>query len=543
MERSPGTRPFEIGPIEGKSERSALGFQPTVVTAAMAAAPMAPRLPRPTRSRLPIDAQTFELLKSAARAEKQRLSRKLSRLTFDPSEAGMLPAAPRAWVREGGGPGGPRGMAPGAPTGPSVQQSFAGIPHTGWLPYDCAMAAGRQHVLLTVNSTVAIYPRAGGAPLAQRSLDHWFLNVVQGATVFDPRAAYDHFADRWILLATAYNAAGGSWFLLSVSQSADPLAGWHNYALDAKVDGTRATNNWADYPCLGYDGNALYVTANMFQLGANGGFAYTKLRVLDKSPVYAGVVATYRDIAGLRNRDGSLAFTVQPCTQFDAGDMPMVNTIFPTAANPSPSEVTLWSVAGAPNAPVLTRRTVQTDPYAIPPQADQPGGAAPLDSGDIRLMNAVCRNGSVWTCLATRETWDDGTNTAAVHWMEITRQSAAIAQESVYGARGRHYFYPGLAVDAAGNMVLGFTRASTSEFASFYAATRKARDAAGALAPSMLLQAGSSAYTGLDAAGRNRWGDYMGTGADPQDPSQLWVFGGWASGASTWATWVAAVTP
>ena len=48
------------------------------------------------------------------------------------------------------------------------------------------MAAGPQHVLLSVNSSVAIYNKAGGAAVLQRTLTQWFSNVVQGMTIFDP---------------------------------------------------------------------------------------------------------------------------------------------------------------------------------------------------------------------------------------------------------------------------------------------------------------------------------------------------------------------
>lgn len=83
-----------------------------------------------------------------------------------------------------------RAMAPAAleaglepVAAPSGSTNFAGIAATGWIPPDCTMAAGPQHVLLSVNSSMAIYSKAGGAPVLQRTLTQWFSNVVQGICV------------------------------------------------------------------------------------------------------------------------------------------------------------------------------------------------------------------------------------------------------------------------------------------------------------------------------------------------------------------------
>ena len=59
------------------------------------------------------------------------------------------------------------------------------------------------HVLLSVNSSIAVYNKTGGAALIQRTLTQWFANVAQGLTIFDPQALYDQHAGRWVLLAVA----------------------------------------------------------------------------------------------------------------------------------------------------------------------------------------------------------------------------------------------------------------------------------------------------------------------------------------------------
>src|SRR5206468_552598 len=125
------------------------------------------------------------------------------------------------------------------------------------------LTTGPQHIIIAVNSAVAIYSKAGGAPLLQRTLTGWFGNVINAAMVFDPKLIFDQHAGRWLIVALARDAATKrSTFLLSISKTSDPLAGWWNYSLDATTDGTTATNNWADYPGVGIDQQAIYLTAN-----------------------------------------------------------------------------------------------------------------------------------------------------------------------------------------------------------------------------------------------------------------------------------------
>ena len=89
---------------------------------------------------------------------------------------------------------------------------------------------------------------------------------IQGMTIFDPKVLYDQHAGRWVLLAVAVKRnPRSSLFLLSISNSADPLGPWRNYRSDAMLDGSTPTTNWADYPALGVDSQAIYVTANMFK--------------------------------------------------------------------------------------------------------------------------------------------------------------------------------------------------------------------------------------------------------------------------------------
>jgi hypothetical protein len=417
-----------------------------------------------------------------------------------------------------------------APTG-SV--NFAGIAATGWIPPDCTMAVGPQHVLLSVNSSMAIYSKAGGPPVLQRTLTQWFSNVVQGMTIFDPKALYDQHAGRWVLLAVAVqNNPRNSLHLLSVSSSADPLGTWRNYRFNAMLDGSTATTNWADYPALGVDNQALYVTSNMFAFG--GGFQYAKIRVIPKAGPYAGGAAPYVDFVKMKNANNTLAFTIQPCHTFGAPQVEyLVNSAFPSG-----NFLTLWRITNPTATPTLTRLQVAVAPYSLPPNAEQSGGAPPLNTGDVRVLHAVFRGDSVWTAFTTAHNWGGSSNRASIQWCQIRAAVPAIVQQGVYGAANFHYFYPAPCPDNNGNMTMVFSRSGASEFGSVLYTGRRSTDPLGTLQASALLKAGVAHYSRLDTGGRNRWGDYNGVAADPANPRLIWFYSEYAAAVDTWGTWV-----
>ncbi len=464
------------------------------------------------------------MLKEAA--PKAKLAKKIAELVKDSgkkkAEVAALSAAPPAME-----PGGEPALAP---TG-SV--NFAGISATGWIPPDCTMATGPSHVLLSVNSSLAIYNKTGGPALLQRTLTQWFANTVSGMTIFDPKALYDQHAGRWVLIAVAVrNLPQESFHLLSVSTSSNPLGTWRNYKFDARPDGATLTNNWADYPALGVDNQAFYLTSNMFQF--NGGFQYVKLRVIPKAGPYSGGAAPFFDFVNLKNLNNTRAFTVQPCHTFGAPQVEyMVNTAFPSG-----NFLTIWRVVNPTTAPTLTRVQVPASAYSLPPNADQKGGAPPLNTGDVRALHAVFRGGSLWTAFTTAHNWGGTSNRASIQWCQINPAVPSVVQQGVYGAANLHYFYPAGSPDANGNLTMVFSRSGTNEFASIFFTGRKSTDPLGTLQASALLKAGAAHYEKLDTIGRNRWGDYAGVSADPSNLVLVWFYSMYASSTNTWGTWV-----
>src|SRR5262249_15017906 len=145
-------------------------------------------------------------------------------------------------------------------------------------------------------------------------------------------------------------------------------------------NGSTATNNWADYPTLGFDTQGIYITSNMFQF--NGGFQYAKLRILNKAELYAGGVgpshtARWYDFWNLKNPDNSVVFTLQPAVHFRGvgGNPP---AYFVNAIWPSSNKLTLWTLSNPVGfwiggTPSLANASVPCISYDLPPQAMQSG--------------------------------------------------------------------------------------------------------------------------------------------------------------------------
>ena len=277
-----------------------------------------------------------------------------------------------------------------------------------------ALLAVRLHVVLSVNSSVAVFNKTGGPAVLLRTLTVWFNNVIQNATIFDPKVLFDQHTGRWVLLAVAVSQnPNRSAYLLSVSATTNPLGPWRNYSLNARVDGNVVTNNWADFPALGVDAKNLYITSNQFAFG--GGFQYAKIRVVPKAGPYSGGPAAFFDFVRMRNPDNTMAFTIQPCHTFGAPQVEyLVNSRFPNG-----NTLTIWSITQSGTAFTLTRRSVATANYSLPPNATQKGNNDPLNTGDIRVLHAVFRGDSIWCALTTAHNWTAAVNTASIHWFQI----------------------------------------------------------------------------------------------------------------------------
>jgi hypothetical protein len=521
-------------PVEG------LARSPEDVSAPeILAGQVSPSRPEWMMTRFPVDMEEYRRLSIEAQAPQME--------ALSPNEHAMEDPGAQSGVEEADIEL-PEDFAATDPMAPTLSANFAGIPQTQFQPPDCTVGVGPQHVLASVNADLACYTKAG-AQLFRIPLTAFFAPVLQNAVIFDPRVAYDHYAGRYIVVATArINAPAASFLTVAVSQTSNPQGAYWMWALNARLDGSTLTNNWADYPMLGFDTQAIYISSNMFAF--NGGFQYVKLRILNKAELYAGGVGPahavrWYDFWGLRNTDNSLAFTVQPAVHFRGvgGNPPayLINAIWPEASVLTKWTLTnplaFWTGGGAPG---LSRVSIACMAYALPPDALQRGSTTRIETNDSRLLNAIYQNAGgvqrIWTCQTGRHTWGgDSEARSVVQWYEIDVPTNRVIQQSRFGASGLYYYFPAIQTDINRRGFVVFGRSGGAEFAQLRQSGRRVADPQNTLQGSALIQQGLSAYTG------GRWGDYFGICRDGANAGVVWMYGENAAAGNTWGTRIASV--
>ena len=434
--------------------------------------------------------------------------------------------------------------------------SFPAISDTGRIPPDPIIAAGPDHLIAAVNSDFAIFDKSGTL-LSQTSANTWFASVLSnigglGGT-FDPQVVYDQTAGRWILAYLVADGKTESWVLLSVSHTADPTGQWCSIPLRGDVNGSTPDNTWSDYPGLGLDDNALYITTNQFQNNpaGNGGFVYSRIRIIPKSQLYGPCISpSFTDFWDLTDPDivTTRVFTLRPAMTFGT---PGVEYLIDNSDFETSTYFTLWSLTDPlSQTPSLTAQNIPVTASTAPPDADQFGGTggtssclAPclIDTGGGRLLGAEYRNGSVWTTHIVAG--GTGNAFARVRYVRIGVGGQPTVLEDVsFGADDCWYYYPAVATDRNSNLAMVFTRSCTSEYAGVRYTGRTSADTT--LQPSALIKAGEANYLNPSSGtkAKNRWGDYSGAAVDPADSTKIWLLGEYAATpADTWGTWVAEV--
>ncbi len=425
---------------------------------------------------------------------------------------------------------------PQVESAPPVIQSFNTTPYTGWIPPDPDIAVGYDDIVVVVNSTIRFYDKQGNQTYSN-TLYNFFSPVNPPSFVFDPRVVFDVLDHRFVVVALAMNSSTQeSYYLLAVSTDSTAAGSWYQWKLDATMDGGTSTNNWADFPSLGYNDNALFITSNQFSF--SDGFQYAKIRHIPKSNAYAGGGFVYYDFVNLHNSDGSRAFTVKPAESYSSSP----SAYFLNTKSGGWNKVSLWRMDNTgTNSPTLSlQATVSVTSYSAPPPAVQGGDTAHLNVGDCRISGPVIFQGSrLYASFAEAASFSDGTH-AAVRWLKINvSTNNAEIDHNGWGASYHDYFYPAVSVDPHGNMVLVCARSGTSE----YAGLRYTGWIAGRTYPetSTWLRAGDGPYDRRDSYNRNRWGDYFDAARDPADPYTVWIYGEYATGSNTWATYTGAV--
>ena len=443
------------------------------------------------------------------------------------------------------------------------------------IPPDPSGAAGPDHVVNVVNSSIQWFAKSGGAAQNTQSLKSFFANVPVTGT-FDPKVIYDPHAGRFVVVtlervfatpAAANSPSNQSKIFVAVSDDSDPNGTWYRTMIDAKTTiGT--SERWADFPGIAVDEEAIYITNNMFGFAGTQPFGGVRLWILPKASFYSGGVAVVNkyDPIGLANAnaegEGAVATTAQPALAFDApagfgtylmqyGGLSDGVTIYLgmiEIRNPVPSPSFVGHFV-----PIGLAANYDNLAFGFP-GAQQLGSTRTIATNDRRVSQTpTLRLNNVYLAapMLAPVTAGADANQVTARWfrVNVTNTSAPVlADHGPIGgeqiAPGTHTFFPSVAANCSGDMAIGFAASGPNIHPGAYFTGRQAADAAGTTNAPGTLRAGVDVYVRAfqpnpASTATSRWGDYTGTSVDPSD-NTFWVFNEYAL---TQGTIIASVGP
>ncbi|MCI0330826.1 MAG: hypothetical protein L0196_07730 [candidate division Zixibacteria bacterium] len=306
--------------------------------------------------------------------------------------------------------------------------------------------------------------------------------------------------------------------------------------------------DFADYPTLGIDRNALYVGVNVFD-GVTFNFTNTTAFVINKADLIGGSL-TVTAFPGLIDFVGSVGpFTPQGVQNDDPN---ATEGYFIGVDVFVFSKLVLRRVNNPGGTPTLSGNIVLPVPITtFPMEQVQPSPGATLDAIDDRLFSASIHTNKI---NGTRTLWtahnievnSSGVGSAAGNrngsrWYEIgdlTTSPTLVQLGTLFDPAASNpfgFWIPSVAMSGQGHMAIASSRASlnnTTGFASIAAAGRLRTDALGTTQAHTLTQSSSTIYS--YSSPPQRWGDYSQTVVDPADDQTMWTFQEYCNATSSW---------
>lgn len=423
----------------------------------------------------------------------------------------------------------------------AIEQNFIGVSQneSGFLPPDPTGAVGPNHYLHSVNSLVKIFDKTGTLLVGPVSLSAFLGN---GSNNGDPIAMYDQLADRWVL--SEFGAANNS-LSIGVSVTNDPTGAYNVW--DYVFPG-----GFPDYPHYGVWHDGYYGTVNL-----NG--QSTQGFVMEKDVMIAGganpqiLIFNLPGVVVNPNQVKSpepanlLGTTIDPST-------PGYITYLQDDAwgGVSFDHLKVWEIDmdwnNVGNSTISAPLEIATDPFDAGElfgngngAIRQPGTSQRLAGhGGIVSFAANYRpfaGHNSW--LITFNTFIDNNETGGIRWIELRNDNVnpwEIFQEGTYSiADGHSRLMSSSAMDAAGNIALAYTTASTTLPVSLRYTGRFDGDPLGQMtvAETVIID-GPGVRTNT-----NRYGDYSHMTMDPNNFT-FWYTADYFSSNNNWRTQIVA---
>ncbi len=422
------------------------------------------------------------------------------------------------------------------------------------VPSDVHGAVGPNHVLVTTNTSIGWYSKQGvkqvTMPLTSGNPtpEFWAPLGPSLVGVFDPKAFYDTYSGRFVVVGLDSDQTTESRLLIAVSKTSDPNNGFNFQAVD--VFNLAGANEWFDYPGFGADESGIYITGNLFTPA--GAYSGTRVIILDKG-MYSGGTSTVQRL------DPFATSGVAPTTlQVAALEGPRPAGTSGSYLVGYRSNTGLGGAAGNDEAIVirvdnptrgatfaLTRVNlgdVDESRGQLSP-APQQGSNNRVATNDNRALAAVWRNDTLTFVNTVDPPSGVDNEQATAHWAQIRTTGGAptiLYQGNVGGEEigpATSTYFPSVAVDKFGRIGIGFAASNASIFpSSFFTVIRRPEN--GLASDAFQTKAGTRFTTDP------RWGDYSATVLDPTD-STFWQISQYSAPSAIfgdqWVTYAAQI--
>lgn len=414
------------------------------------------------------------------------------------------------------------------------------------IPPDTKGAVGPNHLMVTLNSQYRITDKAGTLISTVTASSFW--TGISPAGHSDPHVIYNHYINRWILVAQS-NLTTTSSILVAMSTTNDPTGTWNRYAFDidaSNVDGF-------DYPMVGFNQNMLVIAGNKFSLSTSS-FTGTQIYLFNIADLAAGSAITIGTNAQRIVNNTAQGGSISPVTVFETGS-PSTTLYTIQAWNGASASTRLVTLTGTiPSVVWNTGSAVfptgsTTWSGANGDFTPQLGDNRKINSGDNRPGNFVLINNNLWwshhiflpAAAPTR---------SAIQWWQLQTNGTVLQRGLIDDPTGViHRTYPSLAINANEDVLIGYSISSVNQYISAAYSYRMPCMPANTMQSEVIYKNGLSTYYKTYGGTRNRWGDYSNTCLDPAT-GDFWTLQeyagtrvGSADNDSRWGTWWAKIAP
>lgn len=447
----------------------------------------------------------------------------------------------------------------------SVGQNVLGTtydPNVPAIPPDSNGAVGPRHFAEFINGTFAVYTKTNGQNIKRISDSKFWSNagVVLSTddVTTDPRIIYDPTVQRWFASMVDANGSASdptlyaNDFLFAVSDTADPTLTWHGFLFQADPD----TGYFADFPTLGVDSNAVYISGDFFQ-GQNSPIGPGLLSIPKADLMRGTPTITNRTWFGVMTYD-QRGQVLQPVICLDGSETGAVLAVSDIGNDSNPHSNLVCSVvqnSSTPAASLSPAVFIPTGTWEVPDNSDfgaplltvtQPDGTSALMANDARISAKVYAVAG--TIYAVHNT--ELNNHVAIRWYRLRASDKALLESGTIADASSDLFFPSIAANSSGVVIIAYNECSLSTFVSSFAVAGQTINGVTSFGTPTLLQSGVTSYHGDDEVydqllgmpAFSRWGDYSATSVDPADPNRFWTIQMFPSDAANPDYWSTQIT-